>query len=169
MISHCYASACRKSPKRNQSFSNLNKGNFRISLPQRGKVAAKPTDEVFLTQSNSLIPMFRCAQLQVCLRKHCHFVVPLDVLLAKLDAACGRAPTGEGFFVQLYLLYRFFDSLRSRSVKTDRLLCITKTTDTQKERLGITDDPRKNKQIFVINRRTRKTSFARGSPRVIRE
>ena len=46
-------SACRKSPKRNQSFSNLNKGIFRISLPQRGKVAAKPTDEVFLTQSNS--------------------------------------------------------------------------------------------------------------------
>jgi len=48
-----------------------------------GKVAAKPTDEeITVCVSSSPSP-------------HPPQAVPLDVLLAKLDATCGRTPLGK--------------------------------------------------------------------------
>ena len=84
--------ACRKSPKRKQGFSNLNKRNSRISLPQRGRWRR--------SRRMRRLPFVYCAHVLLIHRKRSPF------------------PAGEGFFVQLYLLYRFFDSLKGAKLET---------------------------------------------------
>ena len=70
----------------------MNKRNSRISLPQRGRWRR--------SRRMRRLPFVYCAHVLLIHRKRSPF------------------PAGEGFFVQLYLLYRFFDSLRRATARS---------------------------------------------------